>query len=120
VTERATVSSLSIAKVGDMVWVFDSQAPNYGEYRGRGAWKLRPVTGETKQSFIIDRCKFDKKTGAQRDLRGFHETLHAYGEVEKENRVWLSENRLSICKAVERVRDVATLEAIADLIGWQP
>jgi hypothetical protein len=37
-TERATVDRLTDAKVGDRIWVFDSQENRYEgrEYKGRG------------------------------------------------------------------------------------
>lgn len=122
-TEPQPVERLADAKVGDHVWLYDSQQANYvdGEYQGRGVWRIVEITGENRTSFIVWRgTKFDRRTGEERDTRGFTPSYHIYGAVERENHIWRGRNRAKIAQLVERLDDVAKLKAIAEIVGFEP
>lgn len=118
----ADVERVAEAKTGSKVWVFDSQASLHDEsdkYIGRGVWTLREVTGETKQSLLCSGLKFDRKTGSQRDLRGWSAIYIMAGEKDKEDWLWSDRHRHRFIEHMRSI-DTAELRRIADLLGWKP
>lgn len=108
--EKKIVDRLSQAKVGDSVycvWLWrrqsDGEPPHY------------TITGETKQSWILGREKFDKKDGRQ---RGSNFAAHIYGQLDWEEEQWRGKHRYKLGNAVQSVNDVAKLKEIAKLIGY--
>lgn len=119
--EKVTVDRLADAKTGDFVWEFDANLSRYvnGKYEGRGVFKLARIESETRQSFIINRTKFDRNSGIERVRNGFTSGRHLFGDLDKEDFVWMDENRYRLLAALERC-DCSTLRKVADLIGWRP
>lgn len=115
------VETLAYAKIGSAVWLFDSQASNYvnGQYKGRGVWKRAIITDETRASLIIDRQKYDKKTGVCRPVSGYTPQLFIFGEAERQDRQWKN-SAWQIADAVKRCSDVQKLKKVAEIVGWQP
>lgn len=118
----ATVDRIADAKVGDVVWLFDTQQAlhdAYGKYLGRGVWKLHPIVSETRASFVLNYSKFDRKTGSERARSGHSSTLFIFGEKDKDDYEWRCRHRRSIVNEVESA-STETLRRIADVIGWKP
>lgn len=116
----SVVNILTEAKVGDAVWLWESQRSRYvdGKYVGRGTWRIVTIDAETKKSFTVCKTrKFDRKTGGQLGLNGYSESLHIYGEEERQNRRWLS-SKSQIARLVDKVRDVETLKKIAKIVEF--
>ncbi|TIX43803.1 MAG: hypothetical protein E5V40_01810 [Mesorhizobium sp.] len=86
------------------------------KYIGRGGYTLREVSGENKVSLIIDRAKFDRKTGDQRATGQYSAAYHAYGEVEKADNEWIKANKRRIDVALMACRDAAVYRAIDALL----
>jgi len=107
---------LADAKVGDLIWYFDVNKSRYvdGKYAGRGDWGTDVITGETSQSFIVGRQKFDRKTGHE---RGAYTHLHLYGEQDRYDRIWV-EYAYRVGTVVQRCRDANKIREIAKLVGW--
>jgi hypothetical protein len=121
-TGTATVNSLSDAKPGDTIWLFESQMSLHdedGKYRGRGVWRLYPIQSETRVSFVVSGQKFDRATGRARQRGGFQSSDFIAGEADKQDRLWLDENKHAFLRVLERA-DAPTLRKIAELIGWEP
>lgn len=118
----ATVDRIADAKVGDVVWLLDTQKALHdaaGKYLGRGVWELRPIDAETRASFIVEYSKFDRKTGHERARSGYSSTRTIFGEQEKEDHEWLYKHRHALIAAIH-ASDAGTIRRIADVIGWKP
>lgn len=113
------VDTLTNAKVGDTVWHFDAQMNRYenGKFMGRGVWKEVVIESETRASFIINRQKYDRKTGHERGPSGYTSYSYIYGAMDRENKRWRDAS-WSIADAVKGCRDTEVLKQIAALVGW--
>lgn len=117
----ASVSRLSIAETGDVVWFFEAQQALHidGKYAGRGVWKLRHIEGATRASFIINNAKFDRQTGIERPRNGYSSNNRIAGEVERQDIIWRENHRHHLVRHIESLGG-ADLRRIAEFIGWNP
>jgi hypothetical protein len=116
---RATVDRLTDAAEGSLVWVFNSQASVYeeGVFMGRGEWKLRDVKEVNRKSITTIHGKFDRVTGKQLGLRGYSASLHAYGQLDYEDKAWRDQHYRRIVRRVEHNPTTAQLKAIFAILG---
>lgn len=117
--EAATVATIAEAKIGDWLWVYDREKPMYDsdrKYIGRGGYTLQQVSEENKVSLIIDRLKFDRKTGKQRATGQYSPNYHAFGETERADNEWLKANRHRIERALMGCNSAAVYRAIDALL----
>ncbi len=113
------------AKVGDTVWIFDSNRRVYKDGRGGAIyaehWYSTKIVGENRASWIVlphgRGMKIDKKTCA---LRGELYGTRAQVEFSRDAvdaDIWLMENRWRIAELLQRCNDVTVLKAVAKAIG---
>lgn len=107
-------------KIGDTVYLFDSNRRIYGKDRSgpiwREHWYPAKVTGETSRSWIIGdhpwtQCKLPKK--------GKPSFAIAYSQEEIDRESWIQDNRYQISKLVDRCGDYEVLQKIAELLGYK-
>ena len=104
-------------KIGDTLWG--------SEYGRQERWRSLPVTGETKQSWLLGHpnghfkpVKVNKKT--------MIESVPNYGSIKwfteqgKNDEEFRRKHAHRIGQAVAASRDIAVLKQIADLIGYKP
>lgn len=101
-------------QIGDVLWAdFDI---------GRTRWNSQTIIGETKFSWLLGDerwpSKVNKKTLRETNGRGrgFGD-LQWYTPEQMEDEKFIRSNSRLISQAVFGVRDRATLQAVADLIG---
>lgn len=103
-------------KIGDTLWC--------DKEHGRSRWRSAVITGETKQSWLVGdpnftRSKINKKTLIEANGRGRGMgDLKWYTPEQMADEKFVRSNRYRIERAVGAVRDRATLEAVAALIGF--
>lgn len=116
------VDRISLAKVGDTVWLYDANAPVYDENRkwlGRGLYTQVVITGETRASFLIrGNAKFDRKTGIERATGGYAANRYLAGHQDRLDRRVIQQ-RHNLSSAVGNCKDADTLRKIADLVGYE-
>lgn len=112
--------------VGSILWWFDT---NHRVYRrdadGRATggpiyrehWRETRIKSETARSWVTERGhKIDKRTGESRTAYG--RITFAYSQAEIDDRCWIEENRYALGERVRSCSDVATLRAVAALVGY--
>ena len=116
----STVSSIAVANAGDLVWLYESEMGLHdadGKYLGRGVWRLRKISDETRVSLIVDGEKFDRANGRARPRNGFTSGNLIAGEAEKADILWLSENKYRLIRHLEHC-SAQTLRKVAEVAGW--
>lgn len=96
-------------KVGDTVYVLDRY--------GRGGWKTLPVTGETRISWVIGEPWRSFKIRKKKYPQNYPNILESEDAVKEAN--WVGKNSYRIGHEVGRLRNPATLRAIASMIGYK-
>jgi hypothetical protein len=110
-------------KVGDTVWVFDSNHRVYrprlpGEAYARGGpiwrehWRPRTIVGENARSWILN-------LGEKVPKKNPSAWMYAFSEQEIDDRAWVEEHRHRLVNRVQEIRDAAVLREIARLIGYE-
>lgn len=113
--DKPAVPSNLLLGVGSAIWRFDENHRIYKNQHGgpdyRSFWRECKITGETSRSWVVG-CwgKFPK--------RGAHPG-YAVSAKEVDDDVWAKDERHRIVRCVERC-DVATLRAVAELVGYTP
>lgn len=114
------VNSLEEAKTGDLVWLWDGNSNRYsagGKYEGRGVWRTDTILSENRASFIVHQSKFDRKTGVVRATNGYTPQQWIAGNIDKENRDWLSA-AYRVGDLVSKSSDINKLKAVAEIMGF--
>ena len=114
------IAKLEDAEIGSVVWLYDDQRAKYvdGKYVGRGVWSLATIKDATRTSFIVDRQKFDRKTGRGRGSKNYASYELIAGVLEREDFGYRS-GAYRISELV-RTADASTLRQVAALVGWKP
>ena len=113
-------------KIGSTLWWFDNNRRVYardaqdhatGSPIHREHWRETKITGESRASWLTD-CgrKFAKATLTSRNNYGTVHALASLAEVEAE--CWIHDHRWSIGDAVQKCKSIATLRAVAALVGY--
>lgn len=121
---RATVDSRKDAKLGDMLWVWDSWRPRDrkpGLIFQRGVFSLREVIGLNRVSIQLSGAgSFDLKTGVARRPKGGHSPIYNWAGGEADRQLY----RYCLdCHVIARKIALATpeqLKQIAEIIGFVP
>ena len=109
-------------KVGDKVWIFDSNRRVYQDDKGnklkrcwyKGYFVEREIEGETKQSWIINyqgEIKVNKKTLRYKAEYGKDGKLHT-SEEEIDRECWINDNHYEIKEKVGQCNDYDKLKRI--------
>ncbi len=113
-------------KVGDYVWMFDTNRRQYtkpepgrlfGEIIYRGHFAKYEIVSETSRSWVlIGGTKIPKaderKPAHERSMRVY------FTEAEVDDDVFMNDHRYSISQCVQRERSPDVLKRIAELIGY--
>lgn len=118
--EEQVVESLSIAKPGDAVWLYEAERSRYvdGKYVGRGVWMLKTIEAETRESFMLASGKFDRKTGNKRPRAGYSSGDKIAGRAEREAHKWIAA-RYRLSDIINRTTDIDALKQVADIVGFE-
>jgi len=105
--------------IGQTIWIFDINRRVYREPRSmsgspiyREHWRPVRIDAETSRSWVTQYGEKIPKKGEHRGV--------AFTEQEVDDDVWCNSHRSKIADAIYRLEDVATLRAIADLVGFKP
>jgi hypothetical protein len=94
--------------IGTELWCHDYRS-------NRRPWFKQAVTGQTRLSWIVGRCKINKKT-MQENL-GQWGNRQWFTEAAKARRDWIATNRPQIAGLVSAERDIDRLKQIAVVLG---
>jgi hypothetical protein len=123
------VSDKPNLKIGDSVWVYDSNhrvypkdgrggSPIYREY-----WRERFIVGETRVSWILGlRPDSSPNHGwsqkVPKNPREIDRVGIAYSPAELEAHCWMHDHRYRLMRKIEYCTDPALLKQIAEMVGY--
>lgn len=109
------VGCADLLGIGSTVWMFDQNRRIYKDNRSgpiyREYWRPIKITSETTRSWITER-------GNKIPKKGEHNG-YCFTEQEVNDKSWVEDNRYKIAEAVNWMRDVETLRAVAKLAGYE-
>lgn len=111
-------------KVGDRVWEFDINKRVYAPGAQRGPifaehFRERWIVGEEGRSWLVST---DRRGTWGKEKIGKHHLAkrHHYTDAEREAMIWANDHRYKLVRRLERCTDLATLKAIAEILGYNP